>query len=119
MSMDPATWAVVNPHNKPVEELPIIYGFNNGGEPGWYDAVLVAQDGTYLGSHICSHECFMPGDLGVSIGMRPDRHLKFLEHYPDGYRMQFVGLTDGLPATTGHEGLRAAIEKCKARGIAA
>lgn len=24
-------WAIVNPHNKPLAELPVIYGFNNGG----------------------------------------------------------------------------------------
>jgi hypothetical protein len=27
-------WAVFNPHDKPLDELPVIYGFNNGGSPG-------------------------------------------------------------------------------------
>lgn len=44
--------AIFNPHNKPLEDLPVIYGFNNGGQPG--------------------------------------RHETFREHYPDGYRMEFV-----------------------------
>ena len=82
--------AVYNPHNKPVDELPIIYGFNNGGEPGWMHGDLMAEDGTSLGSHICTSVGYMPHDLGVLEGSRPDRHEDFKKHYPDGYRMQFV-----------------------------
>lgn len=83
-------YAVFNPHKKPVAELPVIYGFNNGGSPGWFSAVLIAEDGTGLGGHLCSHECYMPGDLGILEGSRPDRHETFREHYPEGYRMEFV-----------------------------
>lgn len=83
--------AVFNPHAKSLEALPVIYGFNNGGSSGWYSAVLLAEDGTGLGSHICSHEGYMEGDLGIIDGTRPDRHEKhFQPHYPDGYRMEFV-----------------------------
>lgn len=83
-------YEVYNPHNKPIEELPFIYGFNNGGQPGWYHGCLVAADGTPLGGHICSSEGFMYGDLGILEGTRPDRHEGFKKHYPDGYRMDFV-----------------------------
>lgn len=82
--------AVFNPHNKPASELPIIYGFNNGGTHGFYSAQLIAADGTALGSHCCSHELYMPGDLGIRAGYRADRHETFRQHYPDGYRMAFV-----------------------------
>jgi hypothetical protein len=87
-------WAVVNPHGKPVDELPIIYGFNNGGGGDWWHAELLAADGTHLGGHVCSSEGYMPHDLGVLEGSRPDRHATFLAHYPDGYRMVFVGKDD-------------------------
>lgn len=103
--------AVFNPHGKPVEELPVIYGFNNGGSPGWYDAALLAEDGTYLGGHVCSHEGYMPHDLGVLEGSRPDRHEDFQKHYPDGYRMQFVG----LPEAKTHPGIEAAYQLCLAK----
>jgi len=83
-------WAVFNPHGKPVQELPVIYGFNNGGSDQWYDAVVLAQDGQCLGSHVCSSEAYMPHDLGILEGSRPDRHETFQKHYPDGYRMEFV-----------------------------
>lgn len=83
-------FAIYNPHNKPVEELPYIIGFNNGGREDWWYANLIAEDGMGLGSHLCSDEGFMPGDLGVIEGTRPDRHETFKEHYPDGYRMDFV-----------------------------
>ncbi|RYF30683.1 MAG: hypothetical protein EOO23_04595 [Comamonadaceae bacterium] len=86
--------AVFNPLGKPVAELPVIYGFNNGGSCGTYYAQLIAADGTALGGHICSAEAYMPADLGVLEGSRPDRHELFQRHYPDGYRMEFVGHAD-------------------------
>jgi hypothetical protein len=98
-------WVVFNPHNKPVAELPVIYGFNNGGSDGWYTALAMAQDGTVLGSHICSNEGYMPHDLGVLDGSRPDRHeTDYQPHYPDGYRMEFVPGSE----VREHEGLMAA-----------
>lgn len=89
-------YAVFNPHGKPVDELPVIYGFNNGGSDHWYQAVAIAQDGTVLGGHICSSEGYMRHDLGVMEGTRPDRHEQYQKHYPDGYRMDFVPFDDVL-----------------------
>lgn len=83
-------YAVFNPHAKPLADLPVIYGFNNGGSPGWYHATLIAEDGAGLGGHICSDEGYMRHDLGVLEGSRSDRHETFRKHYPDGYRMDFV-----------------------------
>lgn len=83
-------YAVHNPHGRPIEDLPVIMGFNNGGSPGWYHAQLLAEDGEALGGHICSAEGYMPHDLGIVEGSRPDRHEHFKAHYPDGYRMDFV-----------------------------
>ena len=98
-------YAFFNPHNKPHDELPVIYGFNNGGSTGWLSAVLVAQDGEVLGGHCCSDEGYMRHDLGILEGTRPDRHEEFKKHYPDGYRMDFVGYHD-LP---NHAGINAAL----------
>lgn len=108
-------WAVFNPNDRPVMELPVIYGFNNGGSPGWMSAVLLAEDGTGLGGHCCSAEVYMPHDLGVLEGTRPDRHEEFRAHYPDGYRMEFVS---GKDVRT-HAGLNAAYEKNQAKACAA
>lgn len=58
-------WAVHNPHNKPKQDLPVIYGFNNGGSGDWWLAALMSEDGTYLGDHTCSSEAYMPADLGL------------------------------------------------------
>lgn len=103
--------AIYNPHNKPIAELPVIYGFNNGGNPGWYSAVLLAEDGEAMGGHLCSHECYMPHDLGILEGCRPDRHKIFQEKYPDGYRMEFVSAAQVMT----HPGLDAAYQKNQAR----
>ena len=92
--MEGRRWAIFNPNDKPLEELPVIYGFNNGGSPGWYSAVLLAEDGTALGGHCCSDEGYMEHDLGILEGTRADRHETFQEHYPDGYRMEFVKAAD-------------------------
>jgi len=112
LEMEGQRVAHYNPKNKPIGELPIIYGFNNGGSPGWYSAELLAEDGTYLGGHICSSEGYMPHDLGILEGTRPDRHETFKEHYPDGYRMQFIKGSD----VKMHEGLNEALKLNKIKG---
>ena len=89
-----------------VSAKPKIYCFSNvvGGGDG--AAYAMAQDGTVLGSHWCSNECFVPGDLGVTEGSRPDRHVTYAEHYPDGYEMEFVPASQ----VRSHAGLKAAFE---------
>jgi hypothetical protein len=104
-------WAVFNPQNKPEQDLPVIYGFNNGGSRDWWTAQLISEDGMGLGSHICSFETYMPSDLGILEGTRPDRHKSFQEYYPDGYRMEFVSSAE----TDAHKGLQKALEKGKER----
>jgi hypothetical protein len=107
--------AIYNPKGLPVEELPWIYGFNNGGSPGWYSAQLISQDGHWLGSHCCSHEGYMPADLGVLADTRPDRHEEFQKHYPDGYRMIFVP----YHLVRENEGLVAAVAMANKRSMEA
>jgi len=98
--------AVYNPLNKAVEELPVIYGFNNGGSDGLFQAVLIAEDGMELGAHLCSSEAYMPNDLGILEGTRPDRHKIFQAYYPEGYRMEFVRYEE----VKSHKGLAAAFQ---------
>lgn len=100
-------YAVFNPHEKPIEALPVIYGFDNGGPDNFRSAVLIAEDGTGLGSHLCSHEVYMYGDLGILAGTRADRHETFKAHYPDGYRMDFVSYGDVMA----HPALKLALER--------
>ena len=104
VTMEGRRFAVFNPHNKPIEELPIIWGFNNGGRPGWYCAQLISEDGHGLGAHICSDEGYMLHDLGILEDTRPDRHETFRKYYPDGYRMDFIPSEE----VKTHEGLNKA-----------
>jgi len=99
-------YEVYNPTNKPVDELPTIFGFNNGGGNMFLHAQLIAEDGTALGSHACSNEAYMIGDLGIAKGSRADRHETFRKHYPDGYKMDFVSGSD----VKEHKGLMKAFE---------
>ena len=94
LEMEGRKVAFFNPDDTSIEDLPVIYGFNNGGSKGRYSAVLLAEDGTGLGGHVCSSEGYMPHDLGILEGARTDRHEDFKKHYPDGYRMEFVWYAD-------------------------
>jgi hypothetical protein len=108
-------FAVFNPNNKHETELPVIYGFNNGGSTGWLSAVAIAEDGTCLGGHVCSHEGYMPFDLGMYEGTRPDRHEKsYQPHYPEGYRMEYVPSSE----IKGHVALNKAFEANRAKSDA-
>lgn len=71
-----------------------IYCFSNVVGGGEGIAYALGDDGTVLGSHWCSHESYVPGDLGVREGSRPDRHKTYSEHFPDGYEMEFVPSKD-------------------------
>lgn len=104
-------YAVYNPHGKQESELPVIYGFNNGGSRDWLEAVLISEDGQCLGGHICSHEGYMRHDLGIYEGAREDRHETFRAHYPDGYKMTFVGLDE----VKTHEAFNRALELAKSK----
>ena len=83
---------------------PKIFCFSNvlGGGDGI--AYAIAEDGVVLGSHWCSCEAYVPGDLGVTEGSRPDRHETYAKHYPDGYEMEFIRASD----VKTHEGLKMA-----------
>lgn len=82
---------VFNPHNKPVEELPFIIGFPNGGFMGNIVAVAVATDGHALGSHMSSDEWFGARDIGVEEGtFAKSRNETYQAHYPQGYRTKWV-----------------------------
>ena len=96
---------IFNPSNKPESELPIIYGFNNGGSHGWMQGVLISENGYVLGGHTCSTEAYMLADLGIIEGTRSDRHDTFQKLYPEGYKMEFVGY-DNL---VNHVGLNKAL----------
>lgn len=102
--------AMFNPLAKTIHDLPAIFGFNNGGSAGWLSAILMAEDGTHLGGHVCSDEVYMPADLGILDGTRPDRHEIFRAHYPDGYRMEFVPYAE----LAGHASLNMALQKYEA-----
>lgn len=91
LEMEGKRYAVYNPENKPLEALPVIYGFDNTGHGSWRNCYAMAEDGTVLGSHICSAEAYAPHDLGILEGTRRDRHFEsYQRHYPGGYRMEFV-----------------------------
>lgn len=88
--------AIFNPNQVSIEELPVIFAFSNSKGGGDGVAYAMAEDGTVLGSHWCSHEGYVSYDLGVLEGVMEDRHEHYRMHYPNGYRMEFVSAAENL-----------------------
>lgn len=86
---------------------PKIFCFSNtvNGDEGV--AYAMAEDGTVLASHFCSSELYVPHDLGIINGCRPDRHEAYKQHYPDGYELEFVSARD----VASHPGISLAYER--------
>lgn len=77
-----------------------IYIFNNGGSPGWYSAMAIADDGHCLAQHICSSEGFMPHDMGITSNWK---HENYNKHFGEGnWELEWV------PDPRNHAGLDAA-----------
>ena len=72
---------------------PVIYLFSNS-RTGDGIAYAMAEDGTVLGTHCCSHWGYMRHDLHD----RPDRLEACQAHYPDGYRLEILGPSQIPPA---------------------
>jgi len=87
---------IYNPNNLQVDDLPVIYGFNNGGEDNCFSGILISEHGDILGRHISSNEAFMLIDLGILEGTREDRDVEFKAYYPYGFKMEFVSFNDVL-----------------------
>lgn len=58
-----------------------IFCFNNGGGAGFLSAIAIAEDGTCLAQHCCSHEAYMAHDLGITSNWK---HEHYNEHYGAG-----------------------------------
>lgn len=99
---------IFNPHEKPVEDLPYIFGFINGWMAGPV-AQALTEDGHGIGSHACSHESYCPGDLGFYEGQRDDRKVYYQKHYPEGYQTLWLSEDDERTCTR----FQIALEKAK------
>ena len=88
-----------------------IYCFNNGGSAGMLMAVAIAEDGTCLAQHCCSHEAWMRHDLGIESDWK---HEQYDAHYgPGNWKLEWV---DDVRA---HGGLTEAFRLNQLQGEAA
>ena len=86
-----------------------IYGFNNGGSPGWMQAIAICEDGHILAEHICSNEGFMFHDLGIEHSKW--KHDQYDKHCgPGNWEISWVPRDQ----IEGHEKLPRAFELNKA-----
>lgn len=86
-----------------------IYAFNNGGRPGFYEAVAVGEDGLCLASHICSDERWMLHDMGVTSDWKHDTYDAWA---PEGWEIEFIP-SEELDT---HEDLKKAITLAEEKG---
>jgi hypothetical protein len=95
--------------------LPKIYVFCNGCSRQWHSFVALAEDGTGLTGHICSHHGYAAHDMGVIPESEGGwKHDIYAKHYPDGYEVEYVEVTSKADADR-HPGLVAAFAKNRAR----
>jgi hypothetical protein len=73
-------------------DAPAIYLFSNARD-GDGLAYSMAEDGTVLGTHLCSHWGYMRHDLHD----RKDRREACEAHYPEGYRIVVLVEPGSLP----------------------
>lgn len=53
----------------------------------WVSACALAEDGTMLAGHVCSHRGFISHDMGITSDWKHDLYDK---HYPDGYELVLI-----------------------------
>ena len=94
---------------------PKIFVFCNGCSPQWHHFVGIAEDGSALAGHICSHHGYAPHDMGV-IENGWKREI-YAAHYPDGFEVEYVEVTT-VADIEKHAGLVAALAKCDAKAEA-
>ena len=99
----------MNPGHPDEAGLPAIYLFSNSRD-GDGVAYAMAEDGTILGGHWCSHWGYMRHDLHD----RPDRKAACEAHYPDGYRVVVLTTPGAVPPPEVIERNRAQGEAAKA-----
>lgn len=68
-----------------------IYGFVNGGSPGWYVVEALSEDGDFLAQHVCSTPAYGPHDIGV-VGTL--QHEKYEKAYPEGFEVIWIDDVD-------------------------
>ena len=81
---------IFNPNNLPVEQLPVVYGYNAGGRMNALTGKLISEDGEKLGYHVSVDEESMAKDLGIFVGFGDEKHQDIQQYYPNGYKMEFV-----------------------------
>lgn len=87
-----------------------IYVFINSGKgTDWIVGMAMAEDGTFIASHVSSHYQWFRHDMGLTSDWK---HEHYKKQYPDGYEL--VEVED----PRNHEGLQAAYKLNQAMKIA-
>jgi hypothetical protein len=89
-----------------MEKKTKIYGFNGGGEFGYYIAIAMDSEGAVVASHLCSDESFMPFDLGMSQGVTRKHDIYDAKYGAGNWETEFIPSSQHDT----HEGLKRAIE---------
>jgi len=89
-TLDVITNEIFNPHDKPIDELPTIYGFSKGNANETHFGCLLSEDGTLIHTKQSPTEFHLQYDLGILKDTQYEMHKYLRVYYPDGYRMEFV-----------------------------
>jgi hypothetical protein len=82
---------IFNPNNVDLTTLPVIYGFEDGGNAWGVLGRVVASDGTMFTGHVSSDDAWLQHDLGMlDSAYGTSKQREYAESFPDGYRTEFV-----------------------------
>jgi hypothetical protein len=79
--------------------LPKVFCWINGGKgTDWVCSITMAEDGTCLGQHVSSSDCFAMRDSGFMVGVGfvennapgNEKRAAMEKHYPDGFDVEWV-----------------------------
>lgn len=102
---------IYNPAHRPIDELPVIYGYVSGANPKGCLCLAVSSDGDYLGNRWCTSPEFMAYDLSLAIDGGCQMIKFYLERYQNGFRC--VAVPHGEEDS--HVGLQKALDKLEAK----
>ena len=111
-------WTVFNPMQRPISDLPVVYGYEIQVKGIVTFNGLISDDGTSYA--VDTYGCAdAPHFLGVVSGSRPHIDARLQADYPGGYRMEFVPWLfleehEGLMRAFDRHGMKIALSKLPA-----
>lgn len=87
-----------NPNNKKIQQLPVILGFNSADKRFKTMVIgkVISEDNVIISTHVSTNESYLLQDLDLvkhNFGNKYNLG-KYINIYPDGFRIEFISYPD-------------------------